>query len=162
MRRSLVLALLFYGLLLTGLATLRGELVALALPLAVYLLAGLLSAPGEMNLEAQRNLDVERVAPGETVEVRLRLINRGARLEELAVHDEVPAGLEVVEGSATHLLRLDAGASIEWTYRVRGPRGCYASVTRLSAETGLSRRSVIRAIRQLVYRSRNSRQAIAG
>lgn len=126
MNRSLLLALLTYGLILTGLATLRGELVALALPLAAYLLAGLLDAPGELRLEAQRSLDVERVPPGAVVEMRLRLVNRGARLEELAVQDELPAGLEVIEGSASHLLRLKPGQAVEWTCRLRGPRGYYA------------------------------------
>lgn len=125
MRRTLLLALLSYGLIMAGLTTLRGELIALALPLLAYLFAGLLRAPGEIDLEVHRSLNVERVPPGTPVEVTVRLSNRGGDLEELFVSDEVPPALQVIDGSAAHLLRLAPGASAQFTYTVRGPRGYY-------------------------------------
>ena len=45
MPRPLLLSLIVYCLLLAGIVTVRGELIALALPFVVYLLAGFLRAP---------------------------------------------------------------------------------------------------------------------
>jgi uncharacterized protein (DUF58 family) len=80
MSRSLLLSLLTYGLLVLGIATVHGEFLALALPLATYLLAGYLQAPEQVKLEATRQLSVERTSPNSNVEVTVTVINRGASL----------------------------------------------------------------------------------
>jgi uncharacterized protein (DUF58 family) len=45
MSRSLILSLLVYALLLAGIATVQGELLALALPLVTYLLVDICRRP---------------------------------------------------------------------------------------------------------------------
>ena len=88
MNRVLLLSLLIYGLLLTGLATLNGGLVALSLPLIIYLAAGLLYRPAELRLKISRTLNPAQVNPGQPVEVRLTITNEGSDLEEFDGIDE--------------------------------------------------------------------------
>ncbi len=125
MGRLLLLAGLVYGLLLIGLATLSGGLLALALPVIVYLAAALLYAPDPPRLAVTRTLSAERLQPGETVEVKLTLRNETAGLEEVLVEDIVPPALALIEGKADKIVTLPAGSAVELSYTVTGPRGRY-------------------------------------
>ena len=58
--RWVVLTGLTYALLLLALVTLRGQAVALAIPLAVYWLAALASVPAKPRLSAVRRLSADR------------------------------------------------------------------------------------------------------
>src|ERR1043165_2315618 len=109
MSRSLLLGLLTYGLLLTGIATVKGEFIALALPLVTYLIVGYLQAPDKPKLEATRHLSVERTSPNSNVEVTITVINRGSSLEEILLTDVLPTGLTLRSGSNRHLLKLQIG-----------------------------------------------------
>jgi len=126
MSRSLLLGLLAYALLLTGIITVQGQFLALALPLVVYLLAGYLQAPEDLKLEARRTLSVERTSPHQDVEVTVTVTNRGSGLEEVLLDDPVPPGLAVRSGFSRHLVRLAKGTSYTFAYTVAGPRGGYA------------------------------------
>ena len=125
MNRTFFLALLIFLLLFLGLATIRPSIVALALPLVLYLLAGLWGLPEQVHLRAERSLSAERVKTGDDVSVTLKVSNSGSALEEVLLEDQIPGGLEVVEGSARRLIALPAGGSITWTYTLRGRRGYY-------------------------------------
>ena len=125
MKRTFFLALLIFLLLFVGLATLRPSVLALALPLIIYLLAGLWRSPEKVHLQAERTLSAERVKTGDEVMVTLTVRNHGSALEEVLVEDQIPDGLEVVEGSVRRLVSLSAGGSITWTYALRGRRGYY-------------------------------------
>jgi uncharacterized protein (DUF58 family) len=125
MSRSLFLSLLTYALLLVGVMTLQGELIALALPLVTYLLIGYLQTPDKLTLEATRQLSVERAAPNQDVEVTVTVTNQGSGLEEVLLEDKVPAGLAVRLESSRHLVRLASGESLTYAYTVSGPRGGY-------------------------------------
>ena len=131
MSRSLLLSLLTYGLLLTGIATVEGEFLALALPLVSYLLVGYLQAPEQVKLEATRHLSVERTSPNSDVEVTVTVTNQGSSLEEVLLEDLLPAGLTVRTQPPSplrtnrHLLRLKKGETYTFAYTVSGPRGGY-------------------------------------
>jgi len=125
MNRTFFLALLIFLLLFVGLATIRPSVVALALPLVLYLLAGLWRAPEQVHLRAERSLSAERVKTGDEVTVTLKVSNHGSALEEVLLEDQIPDGLEVAEGSARRLVALPAGGSVTWTYTLRGRRGYY-------------------------------------
>jgi uncharacterized protein (DUF58 family) len=127
MPRSLFLSLIVYSLLLAGIVTVRGELLTLALPFVVYLLAGFLRAPDEIKLEATRHLSTERTSPNSDVIVTVTITNRGAELEEVLLEDRVPEDLTIRSGFSRHLLRLPKGerGSYTFTYTVSGPRGGY-------------------------------------
>lgn len=125
MSRSLLLGLLTYGLLLTGIITVQGEFLALALPLVAYLLVGYLQTPEKIQMEGARQLSVERTSPNSDVGVTVTVVNRGASLEEVLLEDVLPAGLTVRSGFVRHLLRLARGESYTFAYTVSGPRGGY-------------------------------------
>lgn len=124
-RRLTLLAGLTYALLLLGLATLNGGLLVLALPLAVYLLAALLYGPKMPRLQVTRTLSADRVSHRSPVTVRLTLTNKGAPLEEALIEDPVPRSLRLLDGQPRLLTTLPQGATVELSYRVCGPRGCY-------------------------------------
>ena len=125
MNRTILLALLIFLLLFLGLVTLRPAVVALAVPLMLYLLAGLWRSPEQVHLRAERSLSAERARTGDEVTVSLTVNNFGSALEEVWLEDHIPAGLKVVEGSARRLGSLPAGGSVKWTYSLRGKRGYY-------------------------------------
>ena len=125
MSRPLLLSLIVYSLLLSGVVMVRGELLTLALPFVVYLLAGFLRAPDEMQIEATRHLSTERTSPNADVVMTVTITNRGSQLEEVLLEDEVPEDLMIRSGFSRHLLRLPKGGSYTFTYTVSGPRGGY-------------------------------------
>ena len=131
MSKSLLLGFITYGLLLTGIASVRGEFIALALPFVVYLLAGFLFAPDEVKLEATRHLSTERTSPNSEITVTLTITNHGSHLEEVLLDDVVPADLRVRFGQSRHLIRLPKGEDSTYTfsYKVTGPRGGYGFET---------------------------------
>jgi len=124
-KRAFPLIILVYGLVLAGLVTLRGELLALALPLVVYLLTGLWKAPREIQLEIHRIVGSERAAADVPVQVKLAVRNTGPGLEEVVIEDILPGELQVREGSNRHMLSLPSGSSFSWSYSVSGRRGYY-------------------------------------
>jgi len=123
MSRILLLALLLFSLLLGGLASFNAGWLELAIPLAVYLLAGLLFAPERLDLVVERHVSESRVAPGQPVSVELRVTNRGADLRQLLLRDSLPGFATLVEGSAQRLVSLKRGETLSWKYTFSGKRG---------------------------------------
>jgi uncharacterized protein (DUF58 family) len=126
LRRQTLPLVLVYALLLVGLASLNGDLIALVLPLVVYLAAALLYGPGPLDLRAVRSLSDDRVQGGKAVAVHLELANEGGDLEEVLIHDLLPSGLAVVEGEPSMLADLPAGDSVVLRYRVQAQRGGFS------------------------------------
>lgn len=125
MQRFIFLSTVVYGLLLVGLVTLRGELVALAIPFMCYLLYGLYNAPETPSIEIERKLSSERVAPGSDIVVTLIVRNNGGDIEELSLEDQISTSLSIRLGSNRHLIRLPRNTSRSVTYTLVGPRGAY-------------------------------------
>jgi uncharacterized protein (DUF58 family) len=177
MRPLVVLGILIYGLVLAGLATLDGALLMLALPLVVYLAAGLLDQPATPSLGATRSLSGDRVVAGAPVVVTLTVVNQGAHLHELLLEDRIPPSLRVVDGVPRLLTALAPGATAELTYTIVGSRGRHNFLSlqaTASDRLGMIRRSVAVAapaqlfvvpelvkLRQLAIRPRRT-QVFAG
>ena len=123
--RSFLLGLLVYGLILFGLLTLRGDILALSLPLVIYLLSGIIRAPQEISLTVKRKLSIERTGADMPVQVTLQITNTGNMLEDLLITDKLHPRLKVLDSSAQHLLHLAKGQTVNLTYMVSGPRGYY-------------------------------------
>jgi uncharacterized protein (DUF58 family) len=124
--RPILLACLICLLLLAGLATLRGELLAFAIPLLIYLLYALVQFPQRIDLDIQRALSAERVHAETPVTVTLTITNRGAVLDNLLVEDRVSSGLKIISGSARHLVTLRKNGSFTFSYTISGSRGGYS------------------------------------
>jgi uncharacterized protein (DUF58 family) len=135
MPRGVFLGLLVFVLLLTGLATLHGTLLALTLPLLVYLFYGLWRGSDEIKLAVDRSMSKERVAPNTPVNIKITITNLHGDLEELAVVDVISPALKVVDGSNHHLISLPKGGSYSFDYTISGPRGGFPFET-LHAEAG--------------------------
>jgi uncharacterized protein (DUF58 family) len=123
--RITLLAGVVYLIILAGVGTLNGAVVGLALPLALYLLAGLWRGPESLDLVAERTVSTERISPGGTVRVEVTVTNRGEALEQILLRDPLPPFLEVIEGASSRLVRLPARGTISWSYTVRGRRGSH-------------------------------------
>ena len=123
MRRRTLPLILVYALLLIGLASLNGALIALVLPLTVYLAAALLYGPGQLKLRASRSLSDDRVHGGQAVTVHLKLVNEGGNLEEVLVQDLLPPGLRVVDGETSMVATLRSGGTLALSYQVQARRG---------------------------------------
>ena len=121
-----MLGLLVYGLILFGLLTLRGDILALSLPLVIYLLSGIIRAPQEISLSVKRKLSIERTVADTPVKVTLTITNTGKVLEDLLVTDILSPRLKILDGSARHLLNLAKGQTVNLIYTVSGLRGYYS------------------------------------
>ncbi len=93
MARRYALSLLIFLLVLAGLATVHGALVALSLPLILYGALGVWRSPDELRLQVERELSLEHVAPGTSVRVKVAITNLGSDLEEVDIEDVIPAAL---------------------------------------------------------------------
>jgi uncharacterized protein (DUF58 family) len=124
--RVWLLIYLAYGLAIVGLVQLDSGLLALAIPLLVYLGMALYHATGEPELTCERQLSETTVRAGRETAVSLTITNQGPYLEELLVEDNVPADLAIQEGE-THLLTpLRPGQTLTIRYTLQGPRGTFA------------------------------------
>ena len=101
--RSLFVFALACALVLAGLATQTGGVIALAIPLLIYFGVGQLTRPDALQIKVTRALSTGRSTAGVPITVTLTLVNTGARLDEAVIIDAVPDGLEVIDGE-THLL----------------------------------------------------------
>jgi len=102
-----------------------GDMIALALPFVIYMLAGFLFLPEKVELEASRHLSVERASPGADVVVTVTIKNNGSHLDEALIDDVVSAGLNIRNKHSRHLIRLPKNGTYTFSYTVSGPRGGY-------------------------------------
>jgi uncharacterized protein (DUF58 family) len=126
MSKRFLLSLLIYGLVFAALITRNGALLALAIPLVIYLGIAVLYRPGRIWLKAIRMLSAELALPEEAVTVTLTLANEGKPLDELLLADLLPPSVTLVDGQVGLLTALPTGATVKLSYRLRGPRGYYS------------------------------------
>lgn len=126
MRRSIFLSVLVYSLLLAGLITLQGEIIALTIPFLLYLFFGFWSAPESLDIHVERKLSVDRITPNSDVVITVTVTNQGSNIEELFIDEKISPRLTLRLGSPRHLLRLPKNSSHTFTYTVTGPRGMYS------------------------------------
>jgi uncharacterized protein (DUF58 family) len=123
--RGLLLCLIAFSLLIIGMASLNGAVIALSLPLFLYLAASIYFNPGAPRVSADRWLSIENIFPGTPVKVRLSIRNEGFSAEEMDISDIVPPGLEVIEGETDAFITLGVGEEAILEYTVLGGRGDY-------------------------------------
>jgi uncharacterized protein (DUF58 family) len=123
--RIFLLGVVGYGLAILGLATLSGGILALVIPLLIFLGTGLLYGPEEPRLEITRRLDADRAEPGTPVQVTLTITNQGRILELVHIVDAPPRMLQVIDGETEAVASLDTGETIQLQYRLSGKRGRY-------------------------------------
>jgi uncharacterized protein (DUF58 family) len=125
MGKVLFLGLIIYVLIFIGLVTRSSGLLALALPLMVYLAVGLFYEPPSPRLVIERRLSNDRASTDELITVTLKVTNTGQPLKELFIEELVPATLSLVDGPTNRLTALDSGQSTQLSYTVSGRRGLH-------------------------------------
>lgn len=111
--------------LLAGLFTLNRALIALSLPLMVYLGLAIYFAPGKPKLRAVRNLSTDRITQGMDVTVTLKVDNEDEGIEELHLSELAPLPTHSLEGRYSKVAAVKPGESLDYEYRLQGWRGSY-------------------------------------
>ncbi|GAB4425421.1 MAG: DUF58 domain-containing protein [Anaerolineae bacterium] len=125
MKPAWLLIALSAALAIAGLAMRSTVLLLPALPLLLYLAAGLWRQPPAPQLVASRRVSPTRAYAGEPVQVTLTITNRGGPLPELQLADALPPGLTVTEGNTGLLAALSPGQSLTLAYTVTAARGLH-------------------------------------
>jgi len=108
--------------LVSGVYLTSGTLVALSLPIVVYLgVMGFFLDRQRTELEVERRVSDTRVMAGDSVRVRVLVRNRGEPVELLEVTDTIPDYLAVTEGTNSALMSLEEGEMCSFEYTLKCP-----------------------------------------
>jgi uncharacterized protein (DUF58 family) len=114
------------GLLLFAMVTQNGELLILAIPILVYIIAGFLQIPEEITLRVQRTMDRSGAYSQQPVKMRIMIENEGKALVNLRLLDSLSPLMTILEGNASQRLALSGGESAELSYMFSAERGLYS------------------------------------
>ena len=103
---------------------LRWELVYLTLPIIWLLFVAVFFFKPTLNVEIERVIPHNRFLEGTELEIVLR-IKSHERIPTLKITEDIPPGLELVEGQKEHVLSLKPEEEREIRYRVRVRRGIH-------------------------------------
>lgn len=124
-RRALTLGGIIYLFILVSFAFFQGELLALILPVLLYLGIGIFTGYGKVKLTVVREISAYRIPEGKVVEIRVIVENQGRDIPVVRVEDPLPEGFEVIEGDHRAVSSLANRESLEIQYRVKPARGSY-------------------------------------
>jgi len=123
--RGYFLICLIFGIFLFSLLAHKGELLALTMPLLIYLSIGFLFSADKVQLQVEKDLSEEKVIQGEPVVIKLKVKNTGSAIDEVYLEDILPDSLQVTENQSRILVSLKRDAVVEWQYTVHTRRGYY-------------------------------------
>jgi uncharacterized protein (DUF58 family) len=123
--KALFILILIFTLLVLSLLFKNGGVALIALPFLIYLMSGVVCAPGSLKFEALRELEKTTISTGETVEMRLLLTNLGRDLDNVFIKDWVHPHTVVEEGQSQRHLSMPGGGKIELKYQLTADRGNY-------------------------------------
>ena len=106
-------------LILLGLVTRETRLLALVVPLAVYLAFGTVFGSAPPEIRVMRHVTKETAFEGEEVRVSLMVENHGPSQELLEVYEPIPPELELVDGSNYLVTQLHRHEVREMAYTVK-------------------------------------------
>ncbi len=110
---------------LVGLATLNRTLLALALPLIVYIFVAALDAPSRLDLDAGRRMSTDRITQGSEIRVEIQVQNRAKSIAELHLAELSSFEYLHLEGATATAAALDPGETLEYAYTFQAARGVY-------------------------------------
>jgi uncharacterized protein (DUF58 family) len=117
--------LIVISLFLTALVSRNGSLTLLAIPFLVYLAAGLLFSPEDIQLLATRTLSALRSNENEPIKMLLAIENNGPAIHRLQLYEPIQPNMYIVEGSLEQCFTISAGEKVELHYTFQIPRGRY-------------------------------------
>ena len=103
---------------------LRWDMVYLTLPILWLFFVALAFFKPKLDVEVKRLIPHDRILEGEIVEIKLK-IKSNERIPSLRIVEDLPKGLELVEGDKEFLISIKKGEIRELSYKVRIRRGIY-------------------------------------
>jgi len=119
-----LIASLSFLLLLAGMVSKNGVLLAIALPYLFFALRPLWRNLPQPNWRAERELEPDHLGGKQPCQIKISLTNTGEDVREVGITDAIPSGVEV-EGSHRYYGKFQAGQVETLRYMVRGVRGKY-------------------------------------
>ena len=95
--RSLVLVLILCGLIISALVVRNGKILLLALPFLIYLLIGIIQAPSDITLVADRVISKSSLIAQELFETRIVIKNQGKTLVNLQLRDTLFPSVTILD-----------------------------------------------------------------
>jgi uncharacterized protein (DUF58 family) len=124
--KTLIVVLIIFGLILSGLVIRDGKLLVLAVPFLVYLIFGILQSPSEIDLTAVRTIDRPSLIAEQTAQTCIEINNQGNSLVNLHLIDPIPPSISIQEGQTGQRIALANGESTVLEYKFGGKRGVYS------------------------------------
>ena len=127
-KRTLVVGLFCFGLLITALITRRADIAWMLLPFLAYLGLGILQTPTveSLRLSATRSLEQRLTEDGRLVDVRVEIRNEAAQTVYLFIQDPLQIGMRVTDGELSRRLALRPGETGGLAYTFTATRGDFA------------------------------------
>ena len=118
-----LLLALWLGVLMAFFA-LRWDMIYLTLPVIWLFFIAVAFFKPKLEVKIERILPHDRILEGEIIEVKL-VVKSNERIPSLKITEDVPEGLEVVEGSKEFLLSLKRDEVRELSYKIKVRRGVH-------------------------------------
>jgi len=126
MKKSLVFFLgIIFTLVIWGIASLQSSVLVLSIPLVVFLLSAIYHLPEKGQFSVQRKINPDHGYPETPITIKLTIVNQGNAIDELAIIDKMPAGIQIKEGQASCIAPLDRRARVEIEFTFEAHRGHY-------------------------------------
>ncbi|WP_457753341.1 DUF58 domain-containing protein [Thermococcus sp.] len=103
---------------------LRWDMIYLTLPMLWLFFVAMTFFKPRLDVEIKRILPHNRILEGSEIEIRLK-IKANERIPSLKIADDLPKGLELVEGKNEFLLSFTRGEEKEISYKVKVKRGIH-------------------------------------
>ncbi|ADT84883.1 DUF58 domain-containing protein [Thermococcus barophilus] len=103
---------------------LRWDMIYLTLPMLWLFFVAMTFFKPRLDVEIKRILPHDRILEGSEIEIRLK-IKANERIPSLKIADDLPKGLELVEGKNEFLLSFTRGEEKEVSYKVKVKRGIH-------------------------------------
>ncbi len=125
-KKSFLIVFIVSGLFLSALVILNGKLLLLAVPFLVYLIVGVIQAPNDVLLLANRTFDKPSVIANTAAETRIVIQNQGNALVNLHIEDTLYPSMAILDGQPRQRIALSSGEKMELNFKFTAARGIYS------------------------------------
>lgn len=124
-RTSIVLVTI-YALFITALIVRNGSVLFLIVPFLLYLMIGIFTAPGDIDIVVNRQIDGISFNSRDPICVCFLVKNNGSSLTNLRIEDTLFPSMKILEGQSHQRISLSAGEEVEINYKFNAVRGVYS------------------------------------
>ncbi len=122
--KAIHLLLALWGVVVLAFFFLRWDMVYLALPMLWLFFIAVVFFKPVLDVKVERILPHDRILEGEVAEIKLR-IKAHERIPSLKIDDDLPEGLDVIEGRSSFVASFSCGEERVFSYKVKVRRGIH-------------------------------------